>query len=70
VTEETERGRRPRGRVSLYAIAFVLMLSAGAALVASARGFLESTRLLWLSTALSGLAIVAAIAGLVLPRRR
>jgi hypothetical protein len=56
--------------VSLYAVALVLMLVAAGALAASARGFLGSTGLLWLSTALSVAAIVAALAGLWLPRHR
>lgn len=60
---------RIRGWVSLYAIAFGLLLGAGAALGASAAGFLESTRLLWISTSLSALAIVTALVGLTLPRR-
>jgi hypothetical protein len=45
----------------LYAIAFVLMAGAGIALVASVRGFLESTRLQWFSMALSVAAIVVAV---------
>jgi len=61
--------RRPRGSFALYVVAFVLMLAAGGALVASAKGLLESTRLLWVSTGLSIAAIVAAVAGLFIPRR-
>ncbi|MGZ4152113.1 MAG: hypothetical protein ACXVP3_06680 [Actinomycetota bacterium] len=61
---------RPRGSFVLYAVAFVLLLAAGATFVASARGFLSSTRLLWVSAGLSALAISAAIAGLLVPRRR
>lgn len=61
--------RRSRGWVSVYAMAFLLLLGAGVAIAASAEGLLESTRLLWVSTALSGLAIVVAIASVVLPRR-
>ncbi len=45
----------------LYALAFVLMIGAGVALVASIRGFLESTRLQWFSMALSVAAIVVAV---------
>ena len=45
----------------LYAIAFVLMAGAGVALVISVRGFLESTRLLWFSMALSVAAVVVAV---------
>jgi hypothetical protein len=55
---------RPVPRVRppvLYAIAFALMIGAGIALVASVRGFLESTRLQWLSMALSVAAIVMAV---------
>jgi hypothetical protein len=54
----------------MYVVAFVLMLAAGAALVASAKGLLESTRLLWASSALSAAAIVVAVVGLFVPRRR
>ena len=61
--------RRPRGWVSLYALAFVLLVGAGAAIAASAVNLLESTRLLWVSSALSGLAIVAAVVSVILPRR-
>ncbi len=61
---------RPRGSLVLYLVAFALMLVAGVALVASAKGFLESTRLLWVSSALSAAAIVVAFVGLFLPRRR
>ena len=61
--------RRPRGWVSLYAVAFLLLVGAGAAIAASAAGLLESTRLLWTSTALSGLAILVAIVSVALPRR-
>jgi hypothetical protein len=45
----------------LYGVAFVLMLAAGIALVASVRGFLASTRLLWCSMGFSVAAIVIAI---------
>ena len=64
------RARPPRGSFALYVVAFVLMLAAGAALVASAKGLLESTRLLWTSSALSAAAILVAIVGLFIPRRR
>jgi hypothetical protein len=62
--------RPPRGSFALYVVAFLLMLAAGGALVASAKGLLESTRLLWVSTGLSTAAIVVALAGLIIPRRR
>jgi len=63
-------GGSPKGWISLYLIAFVLVLLAGGALMVSAKGFLSSTRLLWVSTGLSALAMVVAIVGLMLPRRR
>ena len=66
-TEPAER--RPRGWVSVYALAFLLLVGAGVAISASAVGFLTSTRLLWTSTVLSGLAILVAIVSVVLPRR-
>lgn len=64
------RERPPRGSFTLYVVAFILMLAAGASLVGSAKGLLESTRLLWISTGLSVAAIVAAVVGLFVPRRR
>ncbi len=64
------KGEPTRGWVSLYLIGFVLMLAAGAALGAAAIGFLKSTGLLWVSIAFSAAAIIAVLAGLVLPRRR
>ena len=68
--ETVPDARRPRGWASLYALAFVVLVGAGAALTLAAVSLLESTRLLWVSTALSGLAIVLAIASVVLPRSR
>ena len=62
--------RLQRGAIALYVVAFVLMVAAGAALAASAKGLLESTRLLWVSTGLSAGAIAAAVVGLFVPRRR
>jgi hypothetical protein len=59
-------GTRP---LVMYAVAFGLMLSSGVALVASARGFLENTRLLWWSVGFSVAAIVVAIAAIVWGRR-
>lgn len=62
--------RRTRGSFGFYIVAFVLMLVAGASLVMSAKGLLESTRLLWVSTGFSVAAILVAVVGLVVPRRR
>jgi len=65
-----ERPTRARGWLSLYSLAFLLVIGSAIAFTASATGFLESTRLLWLSTGLSAAAIVSAVVGLLLPRRR
>jgi hypothetical protein len=56
--------------VSLYAVAFGLMLGAGVALAASSLGSLRSIGLLWLSAALSGAAIVVAVVSILGPRHR
>jgi hypothetical protein len=66
---DPEVPRPTRGWVSLYAIAFLLLVGAGVAFTAWASGLLASTRLQWTSTVLSALAIVVAIASVVLPRR-
>jgi hypothetical protein len=68
VSEAPER--RPRGSFAFYVVAFVLMLVAGLSLVMSAKGLLESTRLLWVSSGFSAAAILVAVVGLVVPRRR
>ena len=59
-------GARP---LVLYAVAFGLMVAAGVAIVVSARGFLESTRLLWLSVGFSAAAVVVAVVSIVWRRR-
>ena len=59
----------PRGSFLLYAVAFGLLVAAGALLGVAVVTFLESLPVLWASTALSGLAIAAAIAAIVVPRR-
>ena len=60
---------RPRGSFVLYAVAFGLLVAAGALLGIAAVTFLDSLPVLWASVALSALAIVAAVAGIVVPRR-
>jgi hypothetical protein len=54
--------------VRLYAAAFALLVAAGVALGVAVAGFLESTGLLVVSAVLSGLAIAAAAASLVVRR--
>jgi uncharacterized membrane protein (DUF2068 family) len=56
--------------VSLYAVAFALLLVAGAVFAFATFGQLESLRLLRVSAWLSVAAIVAAVASVVLPMRR
>ena len=58
-----------KGRVSLYAAAFALMLVAAVALMASSLGSLRSIGLLWISSALSLLAAGLAVASVLVPRR-
>jgi len=60
---------RRRGWVSLYAAAFVLMLLAAVALMASSLGSLRSIGLLWVSSALSLTATGLAVASALVPRR-
>ncbi len=57
-----------RGWISLYAVAFVLLLVAGAMLVIASLGSLKSTSLLWFSAGFSVAAITVAVASLVAPR--
>ena len=52
-------------RLSFYVVAFLLMAASGFTLAVAARGFLASTRLLWLSAGMSLAAIIAAVASVV-----
>jgi len=61
------RGAARNVRLALYVVGFLLMAAAGFTLAVSARGFLASTRLLWLSVWMSVAAIVAAVASVVWP---
>jgi hypothetical protein len=56
-------------RLALYVVGFLLMAASGFSLAVAARGFLSSTRLLWLSAGMSVGAIVAALASFVWPVR-
>ena len=68
---EVEPTSAPRGRgwLSLYALAFALMVVAAGFFAAATIGTLTSLRMLRVSTVLSGIAIVVAILAVVLPRR-
>jgi hypothetical protein len=68
VSEDPSSGGA-RGWTTFYAVAFSLLVAAVIALAVSVAGFLESTGLLLVSAVLSGLAIVSAVAGLLMPRR-
>jgi hypothetical protein len=65
-----EETSRHRGWISVFAVAFALMAAAAVALAASSLGSLRSIGLLWFSSGLSLAAIVAAIASVLVPRRR
>jgi len=60
----------PRGWVTLYAVAFVLVLVAGSLIAVAGSSFLESTTPLLVSALCSGVAIVLAVLSVVLPRRK
>lgn len=64
-----EQPRPRRGWVSLYAVAFGLLLAAGAVFAFATFGRLESLGLLRVSAWLSGAAIVAALVSVFVPRR-
>lgn len=61
---------RRRGWLSLYAVAFGLLLGSAVALGASSLGSLRSFTLLWVSIGLSWAALVVAVVAVVLPRDR
>jgi hypothetical protein len=58
-----------RGGLVVFTAAFVAMLCAGALLAVAELGTHESIRTLWISSGLSVVAIVGAIAAVVLARR-
>jgi hypothetical protein len=55
--------------MAVYAVAFVVMLAAGAMLALSLRDFLGERSMLWASIGLSAAAVVLAVASVLLPRR-
>ncbi len=59
----------PAGSMAVYAVAFVMMLAAGALLGLAAREFLRETSMLWASIVLSASAVVLSVLSVVLPRR-
>lgn len=60
---------RTRGSFLLYAVSFVSLAAAGILLAIAAITFLDETAVLWASVALSAVAVVTAVAGLLVPRR-
>jgi hypothetical protein len=69
-TDEKRSPSRPHGWVSLYAVAFGLVIASGVFVVIAARDFLATLTSLWISIALSVAAIVVATFAVALPRRR
>ena len=71
MNEPTARAAVPtrKGWVSLYAVAFAMMLVAAIALMASSLGSLRSIGLLWISSVLSLLSAGLAVASVLVPRR-
>lgn len=67
-----DRPKPRRGWVSLYAVAFALMVAAGVLVAIGALDKLtaDSLRLLRISSWLSGAAVVVALASVFVPRRR
>jgi hypothetical protein len=63
-------GRRTRGWITLYTLAFVGLILAGGALAFAVQDFLSSEAPLWLSVALSAATIALAILAAALPRRK
>ena len=59
-----------RGSALLYGVAFAFLVAAVATLAVSVAGFLESTSLLIVSSVLSGVALILAVAVIVAPGRR
>jgi len=58
-----------RASLIVFGLAFALLLVAGGVLVVGARGFLDSFTLLWVSIVCSVVAILAAVASVLIPRR-
>ena len=69
-TDDKRSPGRPHGWVSLYALAFGLVIASGVFVVIAARDFLATLTSLWISIALSATAIVVAALAVALPRRR
>jgi hypothetical protein len=71
VAEEpaTPPARRMHGWVSLYLVAFVLLLVSGLSVALAARSFLQSLAPLYLSIGLSIFAAILAVVAVVLPKR-
>ena len=61
--------RRARGSFLLYGVAFASLVAAGVLLAIAAITFLDEMAILWASVALSALAVVTAVAGVLVPRR-
>ena len=68
-TTEPAPAGRMHGWVSLYLLAFVLLLASGLSVALAARSFLQSLAPLYLSIGLSVVAAILAVIAVVLPKR-
>ena len=66
---EPAPARRMHGWVSLYLVAFVLLLASGLSVALAARSFLQSLAPLYLSIGLAVVAAILAVVAALLPKR-
>jgi hypothetical protein len=69
VSADTSEARKQRGWISLYAVAFGLLMVAALIFAVTTIGSLQSTRLLWVSAAFSMAALAVAVASVLIHRR-
>jgi hypothetical protein len=69
VNQDRSEGKEPRGSLSLFATAFALLAAAAVVFEVTTIGWLQSTRLLWVSSAFSVGALLVAVASVLVPRR-
>ncbi len=69
MSADAPAANKQRGWISLYAIAFGLLMVAALIFAVTTIGSLQSTRLLWVSAAFSIAALVVAVASVLVPRR-
>lgn len=69
MSADTPAVKKQRGWISLYAVAFGLLMVATLIFAVTTIGSLQSTRLLWLSAGFSIAASLVAVASVLVPRR-